>query len=526
MDLFISKPCLRKFSIFSFICSFIVLIYPSFAFPDPKVDAYYYFLLSQIVAENVTETEAYLERAVKLDKSLYLKKVLMAVYLQNNRVEKARSLGESIYKKNPYDKELVFLLGKVYLQENRPNKAISVSEKYLEKNPKDHEILGFLISLLIQQKEWDQALQKLDQLEKIHPENYAIYLFKARIFREKGDYESAKRAYLKAIELSSENKSLILEALRFLESIAAKVEIEKILVNYLIKNPEDQDFLRLLLGLYMEQGNWEKSENLLKNYLEKHKDQPEFLFYLGLTLEYKNKPNDALKIYKEISPKSLWFFEAQKRIIKILRKRDLNEAKAYLEELSKVDFKEKSFYVFLSHAYEDLDLCERGIEVAKIGLMSHPEDPDLLLSLASNYACLENYEEVLKIVEALLKKFPEDAYVLNFVGYSLVELNRDLERAEKLLLKADQLKSDDPYILDSIGWLYFKKGDLEKAKNYLQKAMEKAKEDEPTIWFHFAEVYLKLGEKEKACDLLKKALEITIHTREKKKIEDLLKNCL
>ncbi len=526
MQPFTPKPYLRRFSIILLISSLFTFISVHYVFSDSKEDAYYYFLLSQIAAENATQAEAYLERAAKLDiKSLYLKKVLMAFYFQNNKLEKARNLGESLYKKDPYDKELVFLLSRVYLQENRPNKAISVLEKYLEKNPRDQEILGFLISLLIQQKEWDQALQKLDQLEKIHPENYAINLFKARIYREKGNYESAKKAYLRAIELSPENKPLIFEALRFLESISAKEEIEKILVDYLVKKPEDKDFLRLLFGFYMEQGDWEKSESLLKNYLEKHKDQPEFLFYLGLTLEYKNKPNEALKIYKEIPPKSPWFLEAQKRVLEILKKRDLNEAKSYLEELRKVDFREKSFYVFLSHAYEDLDLCERGIEVAKNGLINHPEDPDLLLALASNYACLENYEEVLKIVEPLLKRFPEDAYILNFVGYSLVELNRELDRAEDLLLKADQLKPEDPYILDSIGWLYYKKGELEKAKNYLQRAMEKVKEDEPVIWAHLAEVYLKLGEKGKACELLKKAHENTIHIREKKKIEDLLKNC-
>ena len=520
----ILRLCQKNFSVVIFIL--LIFLNPLKAFSVSKEEAYYYFLLSQIAAENSTQAEAYLERAVKLEKrSLYLKKALMAIYFQNNNLEKARTLGESLYRKDPYDRELVFLLSKVYLQENRPNKALSILERYLEKNPRDQEILSFLISLLIQQKEWDQALQKLDQLAKIHPENYAIFLFKARIYREKKDYDSARRAYLKAIELSPENKPLIFETLRFLESISANEDIEKILVDYLVKNPEDKDFLRLLFGFYMEKGDWEKSESLLKGYLEKHKNQPEFLFYLGLILEYKNKINEALKIYKEIPKESLWYLEAQKRILQILKKRDLNEARNYLEELRGVDINEKGFYVFLSHAYESVDLCEKGIEIAKKGLTKDPGDPDLLLALASNYACLEDYEEVLKIVEPLFKRFPEDAYILNFVGYSLVELNRDLNRAEDLLLKADQLKPEDPYILDSIGWLYYKKGNLDKAKNYLEKAMEKAKEDEPVIWAHLAEVYLKLGEKEKGCDLLKRALEKTIHHREKKKIEKLLKGC-
>jgi predicted Zn-dependent protease len=526
MQPFILKHYLKNFSSLVILCSLLIFFGEKFSLADSKEEAYYYFLLSQIVAKDSAEAEAYLQKAVKLErKSLYLKKVLMAYYLENKKLEEARDLGENLYKKNPYDKEIVWLLSRVYLQENRPNRAIMILEKYLEKEPKDQEILSFLISLFLQQREWDQALLKLDQLEKMHPQNYAIFLFKARIYREKEDYKAAEKAYLKAIELSPDNKPLILEALQFFESISDKEEIEKILIDYLVKNPEDKDFLRLLLGFYLEQKDFEKSENLLKSYLEKHKDQPEFLFYLGLILEYKDKNNEALKIYKEIPPGSPWYIEAQRRIFEILKRKNLEEAKTYLKELRKVDYKEKSFFVFLSNAYESVDLCEKGAEIAKTGLINYPEDPDLILALASNYACLENYEEVLKIVEPLMKRFPEDAYVLNFVGYSLVELNRDLDRAENLLLKANELKPEDPYILDSLGWLYYKKGDYEKARTYLEKAVEKLKVDEPEIWAHLGEIYLKLGNKEKACELFKKAHQKTIHQREKKNLEKLLKYC-
>jgi len=529
---FISKPYQNL--LISALFTFLWMLFffsPKIVKGDPLEEAYYNFLLSQLAAENATEAETYLQKAIRFSKgSLLLQKQLLSLYLENKKIEEARKLAESLYKKFPEEQEIVYLLGRVYLEENRPQRAMSIFERYLEKRPKDEQILSLMITLYLEQREWDQALKRLEQLEKFHPENYVIFLYKARIYREKGDYESAKRAYLKALELSPENKSLIFETLRFLESISAFSEIEKILLDYLAKNPEDKDFLRLLLGFYLEHKDYEKSEELLKKYLEKHKDQPEFLFYLGLTLEYKGKEEEALKIYKEISSQNLWYLEAQKRILELLKKKDLNEARSYLENLSreileKNSIKEKSYYLFLSHSYERLDLCERGILIAKEGLIHYPEDPDLILALASNLACLENYEEVLKLVEPLLERYPEDAYILNFVGYSLVELERDLDRAEELLLKANELKPKDPYILDSLGWLYYKMKDYEKARYYLEEAFKNAFSEEPVIWAHLGEIYLKLGEKERACELFKKAESVTIHQRELEKIKTLLDQC-
>ncbi len=524
----ILKPYLIKNKLFFCIVLFLSLIFakPLLSASPNFERAYYYFLMSQLFTDNATDVEKNLKKALELSKdSFFLRKMLFSFYLQNNKLEEAEKIGENLYKKYPYDRDLVFLMSKLYLQQERPNRAMGVLEKYMEKNPRDDEILSFLISLYLQQKEWDLALAKLDALSKRHPDAYAIWLFKARIYREKKDQVSAKNAYLKALELAPSNKALLVETLRYLESISSFEDIEKILQDYLVKNPEDKDFLRLLLGYYLEQKSWEKSEKLLKEYLEKNKDQPEFLFYLGLTLEYKNKLEEALKIYAEIPVGSPWHLEAQKRSFELFKKQDLKLAKKFLDDLKAKGLDEKSYFLFLAHAYEDIDECEVGAEIALEGLKKYQEDPDLSLALASNYACLEDYQKVLEVVSPLLKKLPEDAYILNFVGYSLVELGREFEKAEELLLKAEKIKPNDPYIEDSLGWLYFKKDDLEKAKAYLEKAFKNAKTDEPVIWEHLGDLYLKLQKKKEACELYKKALEKTVHKREKNRLLEKVKAC-
>lgn len=490
-------------------------------------EAYFYFLLSQIVAEKPEEVEYYLKRAIERDKkSLFLKKTLFAFYLQQSNITSAEKLGKELIQRVPEDREVILLLVRLYLLQKRPSKAITALEKYLTKNPKDEQFLSILISIYLQEKEWDQALTKLEQLEKLHPDNYIIPLYKARVFREKGDIASAKKSYLRSLELEPSNRALVIELIKFLEGIRDYKEMERILLNYLSQNPEDRDFLRLLLGIYFEQKDYDKSEKLIREYVEKEGNQPELIFYLGLTLEQKNRQNEAISLYESIPVDSPWYFEAQRRLFEIFRKKDLKKAKDLLNTIRGKKFKEKSFFLFLAHSYEKIDQCEEGVNVAKEGLTLFPMDVDLTLALATNYACLEDYEGVLEIVEPLLKAYPQDAYILNFVGYSLVELNKDLERAEDLLIKANQLKPEDPYIEDSLGWLYYKKSQLEKAKFYLEKALANLKgEEEPVILDHLGDVNLKLGNLSSACDLYKRALEKSIHHRERKKIEEKVKIC-
>ncbi len=527
MQPFIPKPYLIKIKIcfFIFLSLFFILTHPVQA--DSLERSYYFFLLSQIYSENLEEAEENLKKALKYVKdSFFLKKNLLLIYLQNNKLKEAEKLGEELYKKNPYDRELNLLLGKYYLQKERPNRALQILEKYIENSPKDEGILSLLISIYLQQKEWDQALKKLGTLIEKHPQSPELWLFKARIYREKKDFPSAKASYLKALELAPENRPLLLEILSFLESTKDYNDLEIILKNYLVKNPEDRDFLRLLISFYLEHNLLDKSEEIIKSYLEKKKrEEPELLFYLGLTLEYKDKKDAALKIYKEIPLASPWHLEAQKRIFEILRKKDLAQAKAFLEDLKKEAFSEKGYFLFLSQGFQDIDECKEGIKIAQKGLSLMPDDPDLLLSLANNYACLEDYEQALETVFPLLKKFHEDPYVLNFVGYSLVELERDLDKAEELLRRSHQLKPKDPYILDSLGWLYYKKGDLEKAQEYLELAVKHLHTDEPVIWEHLADLYLKKGLKDSACALYKKAWEKSIHKKEKERLNEKVKKC-
>ncbi|MEA2109551.1 MAG: tetratricopeptide repeat protein, partial [Pseudomonadota bacterium] len=123
----------------------------------------------------------------------------------------------------------------------------------------------------------------------------------------------------------------------------------------------------------------------------------------------------------------------------------------------------------------------------------------------------------------LLKENPEDATVLNYIGYTYVELGVQLDDAEKLIRKALSLKPDSGFIIDSLGWLFYAQGKYEQALEYLLRASTLISDD-PVIFEHLGDVYQKLGEREKSLEMYQRSLKIKKEDRVAAKIKVLLNN--
>jgi Flp pilus assembly protein TadD len=99
----------------------------------------------------------------------------------------------------------------------------------------------------------------------------------------------------------------------------------------------------------------------------------------------------------------------------------------------------------------------------------------------------------------VLEKNPEDVRALNALGYTLADRTNRYEDADHYLQRALQLQPDEPVVIDSFGWLLYKKGMADRALPYLKRAYEKQPETE--IAAHVIEVLLHLGEKKQAREL-------------------------
>jgi len=486
--------------------------------------AYYYFILAELT-NNFKLKEELLLKTLKLDpNNRYIEKELALTYIHNNQIEKAKKILEKLVKKYPSNIEIKLLLAKLYLFQGNSKKAKQILEKIKIKSPKNEELLRLLISLYLEEGNWNKALTYLNQAIKKFPNNYILWLFKARVLANKKDYKKAEKSYVTALKLSGFKKSVFFEVVKFLDDIGDFKEMEKVIKLAIRKDPSNKGLVKFLLSVYIENQDWQKCTEFLGNYTKIY-PTPEFKFFLGFCLENQNKLKEALRIFKSIPQNSKWFVQAANEVLNILQKEDVKKARDFYLKLLKLKNDEENWVVMLTQSAEDLDMCSYGVKVGEKGLKLYPNSLKLALALASDYACLNRYDLVIKVLKPFLKKHPKNPYLLNFVGYSYVEVGKDLKYAEKLLKAAIKLKPKDPYILDSLGWLYFKLGNYKKAKYYLEKAVKLLKEPEPVILEHYGKILWEFGDKKRACSFYEKALNTTIHKIIKKEIKKDLELC-
>ena len=97
---------------------------------------------------------------------------------------------------------------------------------------------------------------------------------------------------------------------------------------------------------------------------------------------------------------------------------------------------------------------------------------DLLYRRGGSFERKEDYKNADKDLLESLSINPDDAYVLNYLAYSWLERNFKIDQAITMLEKAYNARSDDPYIIDSLGWAYYLTSDFQQAENYLKRAVE------------------------------------------------------
>lgn len=106
-------------------------------------------------------------------------------------------------------------------------------------------------------------------------------------------------------------------------------------------------------------------------------------------------------------------------------------------------------------------------------------------------------DDSIAAMKTVIQLEPENANALNYLGYTYADMGTQLDEAERLIRKAVALKPGDGYITDSLAWVYYKRGQYEKALPLLEQAVNLVPDD-PIIREHLGDVYAKLGMTEKA----------------------------
>jgi tetratricopeptide (TPR) repeat protein len=152
-------------------------------------------------------------------------------------------------------------------------------------------------------------------------------------------------------------------------------------------------------------------------------------------------------------------------------------------------------------------------------LEESPEDAEVLYNIGVIHGEAKNVEEAIRYMRIVLGLNPDHASALNYVGYTFAERGENLDEAEAMIARALELRPEDGYITDSLGWVYYMRaqpllaeGNVVEARPWLDRAideLERAAEltgGDPVISEHLGDVYLALGDKERALDYYEEAV--------------------
>jgi len=231
-------------------------------------------------------------------------------------------------------------------------------------------------------------------------------------------------------------------------------------------------------------------------------DYPIAQTLLGEMLAGQGRTADAVAAYRKVAPDSSFAWPARLEVAKGLDEIDrADEAiellRAMIEERKdRSDAATTLGNILRSHERFEEAAAVYDIAVSRIE-KPRPENWPLFYSRGIALERIKEWDRAEVDFKHALELEPEQPYVMNYLAYSWIEQGQHFDEALKMLERAVDLKPEDGYIVDSLGWVYYRLGQYDKAVITLERAVELEPAD-PTITDHLGDAYWKAGRKNEA----------------------------
>lgn len=392
--------------------------------------------------------------------------------------------------------------------------------KSLQKDYPNEPVALFALGLAAEEyNEYDLAISKLEKFieisEKVNEKKRTNFYL--RLLNEA--YYSLANNYLKTERVKKGLKKIGNKVLKDpknwrLQEALAKLEIKAGLLlraekryKLIVSNKPQATTPRLSLALIqMENINYISAKN---NFLKLRKNKIYFAiatYYLGFIAQNQGLDTKAVNYYSQINSQD-FYIDAQIRILEINYPK--NGLEKTLQKINLLEAKTKEnnikLYRALAVFYRYENKLQQAVKSYQNALDLSPYNTSILLAQAYIFYELNKFKQYEKNLLTALKLEPNNVDALNALGYYYVEQTNKLSQATILLEKANRLEPNSFYIIDSLGWLFYKKNEFEKSEYLLEKAFSLEKDVE--VLLHLMQVKLKLNKKDEASKLGNKYLE-------------------
>jgi Flp pilus assembly protein TadD len=396
-------------------------------------------------------------------------------------------------------------LGQLLVQNSDKAANLRVVRKLAEPYPTVPEAHFAIAQAAFAANDEALALLELTRASSIRPGWDLPVIFEAQILRKRSPAEAIERLggfldkYPTARDVRLNYARILVAEKRYPE---ARTQFEKLLSLH----KDDAEAIYGVGILAMQAKDYSTAEANLTKLLEVGFRDPNGLrFTLAqLAEEQKDWPRaigwyDSIKRGEHAMP-------ARMRTANALAKQGkLDEARKYLQQVNAGEGERVQLQIAEAQLLRDAQLHKDAFDLLGNALAANPKQPDLMYDYALTAEKLNRMDLLETNLRELIQIKPDHAHAYNALGYSLADRNERLPEARKLIETALELAPEDYYIMDSLGWVLYRMGDLKGAAQTLRRAWHGRPDGE--IGAHLGEVLWVLGEHAEAEGIWREALE-------------------
>ncbi|GAB3540148.1 tetratricopeptide repeat protein [Noviherbaspirillum agri] len=441
------------------------------------------------------------------------------------------------------DEAAQYYLSFIVLSDDLSEAKPILEQRLKEARPQTRGLLAFQIQrLLVRAKNKDEAFALLESVLTPYLDQPEARLALAQGAFARGDVARARQEAKNALKAKPDSELAILALAQVTED---KADAAKLLADFVSRYPKSRDVRLAYARMMVEQKQYEKArhefevmlkeqpqdlstlyalgvlsaqindldaaEKYLTTYMEllatkpdEERDPTQAVLLLAQIAEERKDTDAALKWLAQIEPGEAYLAAQIKRAQIVAKHGDMAEARRMLHESSASGEREQAQLVIAEgQLLRDANQLQEAINVYRAGLKRFPDNTDLLYDYAMAAEKGSQWEAMESALRKVIELAPNNQHAYNALGYSLAERNIRLDEAYKLIEQALKLAPDDPFIIDSMGWVQFRLGRLKEAESLLRRAYELRPDVE--IAAHLGEVLWVKGQKDDAQKLWRDA---------------------
>jgi tetratricopeptide (TPR) repeat protein len=365
------------------------------------------------------------------------------------------------------------------------------------------KLLGVAVDLALESFDFATAHKLADRALSSEPASGVARAQLARVLTAEGDAVGAIAVSQEAAALEPETErfAYVDTLLRLDRMDEARQELDSLRNDQSIRDEAD-----LRLGkLAYQLGDMTEAGRRFGSLMSSQTAAGEAFFYLSSIAEREGRTDLALEGYSKLVEMGGGLIVRGRAARLLMKKDDRTAAFRMLDEAAQKERSEALDVEFAKAALlEDAGKPTEAIALLQLALERFPDHPGVRYQIALIQDKAGLTRESVKSFESLLKDRPDDASLLNALGYSLADRNQKLPRAESLIRKALESSPDNPAFLDSLGWVRFRRGDSGGALPFMERAYRIFPDAE--IASHWGEVLWTSGKQAEARALWARSL--------------------